>query len=79
MFEDILGHDKKFSLKELIKNMLEENTIIVCPTCGTQMMSVTINDDEPYRMIDCEFKCRQCTDDPLEILKYFDDNTDNTI
>jgi len=73
MFEDILGKDNP--LDRMAKRLWKtnKNTIIVCPECGVEMMSVTLDDNEEFELVDCEFKCRQCSDDPQEILKWLHD------
>lgn len=70
MFEDILG--KESPIDRLSKKLwgTKKNTIVVCPECGIEMMSMILDDKEEFVMIDCEFKCRQCSDDPTEILKW---------
>ena len=71
MYDDILG--KPNPLEKLARDLFgtNENTIVVCPKCGIEMMSLTVNDDEEFKLVDCDFPCRQCSEDPTEVLKFY--------
>ena len=71
MFEDILG--KPNPIDKLARDLFEanKNTVIVCPECGVEMMSCTVNDEDEIILKDCDFPCRQCSEDPTEVLKWY--------
>jgi hypothetical protein len=58
MFEDILGKDNYEWKKDLFS--FDENTIVVCPECGVEMISTIVNDEDEFNIVDYEEPCRQC-------------------
>lgn len=61
MFEDILGRqgqtveDKDIDLKDI-----NESTVIVCPECGIDMMSLIFDGDDDFNLVDNDYPCKQC-------------------
>jgi len=63
MFEDILGNPNKPQERPDL-NTIDENTIIVCPKCGIEMMSLIFDDDDPsINLVDNDYPCKQCMEE----------------
>lgn len=60
MFEDILGRDLPAE-KDLAD--ISESTIIVCPECGVEMMSLIFEGDDDIQLVDNDYPCKQCSED----------------
>ncbi len=57
MFEDILGTpEEPRDLSEI-----SDSTIIVCPECGVEMISMIFIDDDNIQMIDNDYPCKKCS------------------
>jgi hypothetical protein len=63
MFEDILGNPNKPVSRPKL-NTIDENTIIVCPQCGKEMMSLIFDDEElSINLVDNDYPCKQCLEE----------------
>lgn len=64
MFEDILGKQGQLEEGDIDLKDITDSTIIVCPECGIDMMSLIFDDEKDIQLVDNDYPCKQCSGEP---------------